>query len=124
MKFAVVGEERREAQPHLSGKCPFCGNAMIAKCGERRLRVWHWAHQETRTCDPWWEETDWHRGWKNQFPREWQEFIQRSETGEKHIADVKTDRGVVLEFQHSHLQPEERVRRENFYGKRTRPALR
>jgi competence protein CoiA len=37
--------------------------------------------------------------------------------GEKHIADVKTESGVVLEFQHSHLHREERDARENFYPK-------
>src|SRR5262249_38057129 len=114
MKFALVEGERREAQPRLSGKCPGCGNAVIAKCGE--YRVWHWAHQGTRTCDHWWEpETEWHRAWKSQFPPEWQKIIQRSEDGEKHIADVKTDRGVVLEFQHSFLRRDERESREMFY---------
>jgi competence protein CoiA len=114
MKFAVVGEERREAQPGLSGKCPLCGNAMIAKCGDIRVR--HWAHLGTRTCDPWWEpETEWHRAWKNRFPENWQEISHLSENGEKHRADVKTDRGVVLEFQHSFLQREERESREKFY---------
>ena len=49
-KFAVVEEERQEAQPGLSGKCPFCGDAMIAKCGQ--VRVWHWSHRGTRKCDP------------------------------------------------------------------------
>jgi hypothetical protein len=116
MKFAVVDGERREAQPRLSGKCRVCDDAMVAKCGEHR--VWHWAHRGTRTCDPWWEpETEWHRDWKNQFPQEWQEIIQRSEAGEKHIADVKTESGVVLEFQHSHLRREEREAREMFYQK-------
>lgn len=74
MKFAVVEGERQEAQPGLSGKCPFCGDAMIAKCGQVRDR--HWSHRGTRKCDPWWEpETEWHRAWKNQFPRDWQEFM-------------------------------------------------
>jgi hypothetical protein len=117
MKFAVIGEEeRREAEPDLSGKCRVCGDAMIAKCGEHR--VWHWAHRRTRTCDPWWEpETEWHRAWKNQFPPERQEVIHQSEAGEKHIADVKTEYRVVLEFQHSHLRREERESRETFYQK-------
>jgi hypothetical protein len=114
MKFAVVEGERREAQLGLSGKCDFCGGAMIAKCGQHRVR--HWAHWGTRTCDPWWEpETEWHRAWKDQFPKDWQEIIQRSDDGEKHRADVKTDRGIVLEFQHSHLRQEERESREIFY---------
>lgn len=116
MKLAIIEGERREAQPGLSAKCPYCGDAMIAKCGQ--LKDWHWAHRGTRACDPWWEpETKWHRTWKNHFPKDWQEIIQRAEDGEKHIADVKTKSGEVLEIQHSHLRPEERELREIFYQK-------
>jgi competence protein CoiA len=114
MKYAVVDGERREAQSGLSGECPGCGIVMIAKCGE--YRVWHWAHQGIHTCDYLWEpETKWHRDWKNQFPEAWQEKLLRAEGGEKHIADVKTDRGVVLEFQHSFLHRDERESREMFH---------
>jgi competence protein CoiA len=115
-KFAVVDGERREANPGLPGKCLVCGDAMIAKCG--LIRVWHWSHLVTRTCDPWWEpETEWHRNWKNQFPKDWQEFVHQSEHGEKYVADVKTKSGMVLEFQYSHLHRDEREQRENFYPK-------
>ena len=119
MKFALVNGQRQEAQPGLSGQCPNpnCGHTVIAKCGE--VRIWHWAHQGRRCSDLWWEnETPWHRAWKDQFPIDWQEVIHHhAETGEKHIADVKTDRGWVIEFQHSYLKPEERRARETFYGK-------
>lgn len=116
MKFALVNGQRQEAQPSLSGKCPACDQPMVAKCGE--VRIWHWAHQGSRSCDPWWEnETEWHRAWKGQFPVNWQEVVHPAETGEKHIADVKTDRGWVIEFQHSYLQPEERRSRDAFYPK-------
>lgn len=116
MKFAVIDEERREPQPKLTGKCPGCGEAVTAKCGTQR--VWHWAHKGRLTCDPWWEpETIWHRTWKNKFPVSWQEVPARApETGELHIADVKTPHGLVIEFQHSAIDPVERVARENFYG--------
>src|SRR5262245_34768192 len=116
MKYAVVGGERREAKPGLSGKCPDCAGVVIAKCGE--VRDWHWAHWKKRDCDRWSEpETEWHRAWKNHFPENWQEISHPSENGETHRADVKTDRGVVLEFQHSFLRPDERESRENFYPK-------
>ncbi len=42
-------------------------------------------------------------------------FFQMNERGEKHIADVRTSHGLVIEFQHSHIDPEERTARENFY---------
>jgi competence protein CoiA len=118
MKFALVNGQHQEAQPNLSGKCPACGHPMVAKCGERRLRIWHWAHKSRRHCDPWWEnETEWHRAWKGRFPAKWQESVHRAESGEKHIADVKTDQGWALEFQYSYLKPEERQARNAFYPK-------
>lgn len=33
MKFALVNNERQEAQPGLIGNCIYCGNQTIAKCG-------------------------------------------------------------------------------------------
>jgi len=116
MKYALVNGERREAERDLSGQCPCCGSPLIAKCGE--VKVSHWAHRGKRTCDHWWEpETEWHRTWKGHFPAEWQEIVHTSATGEKHIADVKTDQGWVLEFQHSFLNPDERRSRDSFYPK-------
>lgn len=116
MKYSIVNGQRREAQPSQSGRCPVCDQAMIAKCGE--VNIWHWAHKGRRVCDPWWEnETEWHREWKGQFPENWQEIVHHSDSGEKHIADVKTDQGWVIEFQHSFIRPEERRSRDAFYPK-------
>jgi competence protein CoiA len=114
MKFAEAEGLRREANPGLSGKCRVCGAPTIAKCGS--VRVWHWAHQSDRTCDHWWEpETKWHRDWKNRFPEHWQEIIQTAADGERHVADVKTAIGLVIEFQHSSIKPNERESREQFH---------
>lgn len=116
MKFAKLDGQRCEAQPGLSASCPSCGASMVAKCGS--LRVWHWAHRGVRVCDPWWEsETEWHRAWKDEFPSDWQEVLHFASNGEKHIADVKTEVGLVIEFQHSFLKAEERTARETFYRK-------
>jgi hypothetical protein len=52
---------------------------------------------------------------KSHFPADWQEFVHVAADGERHIADVKTGHGLVLEFQHSHLRPDERAAREAFY---------
>ena len=114
MKYALICGKKTEATKGAIGFCPSCGSELIAKCGEVKIK--HWAHKGKRTCDPWWEnETDWHRSWKGQFPVDWQEVVHRDKSGEKHIADVKTDQGWVLEFQHSYLNPEERRAREAFY---------
>ncbi len=116
MKLADIAGQRYEAQPGLSATCPSCIAAVVAKCGD--YRVWHWAHRGVRGCDPWWEtETEWHRTWKNGFPTDWQEVVHFAESGEKHIADVKTNSGMVIEFQHSFLKAEERKAREAFYRK-------
>jgi competence protein CoiA len=68
-------------------------------------------------CDPWWEnESLWHRAWKEHFPRDWQEVSHVNPvTGEKHIADVKNEFGLVIEFQRSTLSEIERVSREVFF---------
>lgn len=114
MKFAYVNGHKTEPQPKLKGFCPSCNSEMIAKCGQ--VKVWHWAHKGKLPCDLWWEpETKWHRDWKDQFPVEHQEIIHHAQSGEKHIADVRTDQGVVVEFQHSYLKPEEQKAREDFY---------
>jgi competence protein CoiA len=116
MKFALVDGQRQEAQPNLSGECQGCRGPMIAKCGKIKIR--HWAHKGGHHCDPWWEnETEWHRAWKNRFPTNWQEVVRKADNGAKHIADVLTDQGWVLEFQHSHIPPEERRTRDTFYTK-------
>lgn len=116
MRFAIVSDKRVEASPGVRGRCTNCESELIAKCGT--VRVKHWAHQARPYCDPWWEnETEWHRTWKDQFPVEWQEISHPAENGERHIADVKTEHGWVLEFQHSHLTPEERRSRDAFYPK-------
>jgi hypothetical protein len=116
MHFALIDNVRVEATPNLKGAvCPVCSQPVIAKCGNQR--IFHWAHRSLKNCDNWWEpETGWHRSWKNRFPQEWQEVVMfDSKTGEKHVADVRTIHNLVLEFQHSHMEPQERVARESFY---------
>jgi len=115
MKFAIVDGNKVEASKGAKGFCQSCGAEMIAKCGEFKTN--HWSHKKIQQCDTWWEtETEWHREWKGNFPIEWQEIIQFDKsTKEKHIADIRTDKGLVIEFQHSHINPNERKQREHFY---------
>ncbi len=116
MKFALYGGERVEAEANLKGAvCQVCKAEVIAKCGD--IKIHHWAHKSKRKCDHWWEnETKWHRDWKNQFSEDWQEeILYDSETGEKHIADIKTPNGLVVEFQHSFIDKDELSTRNTFY---------
>jgi hypothetical protein len=53
--------------------------------------------------------------WKNKFPETWQEVILTNEAGEKHIADIRTTSGTVLEFQNSPISSETIRIREQFY---------
>ncbi|WP_421997068.1 competence protein CoiA [Roseovarius confluentis] len=116
MKYAFVDGRRREPEPGLTGLCPGCKSDMVAKCGP--VRTWHWAHKGMLHCDHWWEnETEWHRRWKNNFPSDWQEVVHFGPSKERHIADVKTPHDLVIEFQHSRLDAQERVSREAFYQK-------
>src|SRR4051812_33935483 len=115
MKFALINNEKTEAFKGAKGICPGCGYELITKCGN--IKIQHWAHKGVKICDPWWEnETEWHRSWKNNFPREWQEIpLADKIKNEIHIADIQTSHGLIVEFQHSHIEPSERIARERFY---------
>ena len=114
MKHAIVNGEKHEPKKGLSGSCILCGMQMIAKCGDKKIH--HWSHKGKLECDPWWEnETKWHRDWKDTFPKEWQEIVHISDHGEKHVADIQTNQGCTIEFQHSYLNPNERKSRLDFY---------
>ena len=117
MKYALVNGVKQEPAPKLKGICCNCGAITQSKCGTRK--VWHWAHITLQHCDSWWEsETEWHRLWKGYFPYQNQEVIHFDDTtGEKHIADIKTDNGMVIEIQNSPMNEMEMFSREHFYGK-------
>ena len=115
MKFALRNGEKIEAKKGVNDAiCPICKALVIPKCGE--VKIHHWAHKKKIECDHWWEnETEWHRNWKNHFPADWQEIVHISDDNEKHIADIKTPSGLVVEFQHSPIETEEIISRNNFY---------
>lgn len=116
MRYALVNGESCEAERGLSGECRGCGKPMLARCGTVRIK--HWAHKGKITCDPWLKDkTEWHIKWQDQFPKPWQEFRLVADNGELHIADVKTIKDWVIEFQHSPLAQEERQARTDFYRK-------
>jgi hypothetical protein len=117
MKYALVNGQKTEAQKGLRGTARCCDSEMIAVCGEEKM--WHWRHESKSACSYWKEEeTPWHRAWKDKFNEEWQEAIHKDPTtGEKHSADIKTDKDLVIEFQHSAINPDERRSREAFYKK-------
>lgn len=114
MQFALVDDARLAPARGLVGRCPVCGDPMIPKCGTERIH--HWAHLGERRCDPWKEnESQWHRNWKALFPPEWREIVRVDQQGVKHVADVRTLKGLVLEFQRSPISTQERASRELFH---------
>jgi hypothetical protein len=97
------------------GLCPLCRGIVVAVCGE--INIHHWRHDTKTNCDPWKEsETDWHRKWKEKFPKEWREFII-TQNDEKHIADIRTNTGLIVEFQNSPISSTVIQIRELFYEK-------
>lgn len=103
--------------PAFSGQraiCPFCDGDVVACCGD--VYDNYWRHiQIPLSCDSWQDnETAWHREWKLRFPKEWCEVIIEKD-GIKHRADVKTQKGLVIEFQNSFLPVAEIKARESFY---------
>lgn len=116
MKFALVNDIKTEATSKAKGLCPICYSQMRGYAGH--LKINHWKHITKANCDSWFEtETDWHREWKNKFPREWQEtIIERNNT--KHIADVfNPNKELVIEFQNSPISIEDLNQREIYYDK-------
>jgi len=88
---------------------------MIGCCGE--VYDDYWRHKNKSECDSWYEpETEWHRNWKNHFPKDFREIIIIDEvTKEKHIADIKTKSNLVIEFQNSSISTVTIKERERFY---------
>lgn len=114
MQFGIDAHGNR-VSPFKGGRsfCPICEGTLIAKCGD--IYRYHWQHAADRNCDPWKEhETAWHRNWKSRFPERWRERIIE-QAGEKHIADVMTADGMVIEFQNSPISMETIAVREDFY---------
>lgn len=115
MQYALVNNLRTEPTKGARAICNVCQKEVIAKCGD--IKVHHWAHRKTKSCDKWWEnETSWHRSWKNNYPADWREIIKHDQlTGEKHIADICTSNNLTIEFQHSPIDSTERKSREEHY---------
>jgi competence protein CoiA len=114
MLYATVEGIKKNASPGNKGECPFCQNEMVAKCGE--FKSWHWAHKKINSCDAWYKpETEWHRKWKQIFGIDNCEVIQKRNE-QKHIADILTTYGRIIELQNSPINLETLESREEFYG--------
>lgn len=115
MFYALLNGVRVEPEKGLEGAvCPFCRQPVIARCGEERVK--HWSHRSVIDCDPWLEaETEWHRRWKNLFGDMQEQMHENG--GARHMADVKTTDGTIVEFRHNAISREGCATREAFFGK-------
>jgi hypothetical protein len=115
MQYAILNNKR--IVPPSSGFlaiCQICGQPVRAYCGE--LNMDHWRHVKLSNCDLWHShETPWHREWKLLFPENFREVVIENEN-EIHRADIKTPKGLVVEFQNSPISSLEIRVREKFYG--------
>lgn len=114
--LVAVDQNNNRIKPFKGGIgfCQLCKNEVRAYCGE--ININHWRHINLNLCDTWKEsESEWHREWKNEFPQEWQEVIIENHF-EKHIADIKTPYGLVLELQNSSISSTTIKIREQFYN--------
>lgn len=93
--------------------CPCCGSELIVKQG--LCKQWHFAHKSKKNCDTWYEMSEWHKGWQEEFPEHFREIVL-SDEHEKHRADIKVGE-LVVEFQKSPMTLEEFKKRCNFYSK-------
>lgn len=113
--YYALSNSKKKIRPGkgVVGFCPNCHEELIPKCGS--IMAWHWAHKADRECDVWAEnEGPWHDGWKRLWPAKCVE-TQIVIDGIKHIADIMTPCGVVIELQHSYITAETIAERELFY---------
>lgn len=117
MQFAI-DENGNRIEAYQTGRafCPTCDASVIAKCGD--IKINHWAHERNCSCDGWNYEptTQWHLDWQNYFPVEQQEVVI-VKNNEKHRADIVTNKGTVIEIQHSLIKTSDIVKREQFYDR-------
>jgi len=109
MIWGINNNERISAIPHGNATCPICNSKLIAKCGN--IKIHHWCHKANKDCDNWYEpESEWHLNWKDEFPKEYQEFVMGN-----HRADIRTKKRWIIELQNSAISQEEIKEREEYY---------
>ena len=111
MIWAIKNNQRVLAEPKQKAICPICNAEVISKCGNIKIR--HWSHKSNKDCDEWYEpESKWHIDWKNQFPKEQQEFKMG-----RHRADIRTSTRWIIELQNSTISSDNIREREQYYKK-------
>ncbi len=104
------------ASAGVEAYCPGCETQVRAKCGQ--IIVAHFAHFKTNQECTYGPESAWHLRWKDHaLSMGWDvEVPLVGPDGTKHRADIVTDRGNVIELQHTPLSLEKIQARERAYG--------
>lgn len=100
--------------------CPCCHQELYQRRGT--IRIPHFAHKPNvsdrdinRCSDGWGHDTSaWHIDWQLRFPEEFYEK-RLEHNGIWHVADIATNRNIIIEFQHSPISIEEFRERNAFY---------
>lgn len=112
---ALVDGVLQRATAGARGLCPECKGDVYARIPDHAIR--HWAHTplpdgELRNCSrDSGEMSEWHRGW--QWERS--DLSDIEVTRDEHRADLVNPAGIVVEFQHSSIPPEDVKEREAFW---------
>ena len=116
MLYAIQDGVKTIAAPQQKANCAGCNSKMKSFCGD--IYIWHCKHEKKTTCDEWFErETNWHLDWKKLFDKENTE-VKIHKNDKWHIADIYTDKNVVIELQYSSIDKRDIELREAFYGEK------
>lgn len=117
MQFAI-GEDGKRVNANNAKKgvkyfCPMCRRGVTFR--NCTLKMKHFAHTPDDPCiDSWHHDmSEWHYTMQEYFDEQYREVVVEKD-GIVHRADVLMN-GVVIEFQHSPLSPEEFKARNDFY---------
>ncbi len=106
------------ATPKARGKCPSCGETVIACVGEIIYPYWRHEQKSPSNCvaAQYENEGEWHATWKFLFGKEFAEqYIRQGDKTRR--ADVRLNNGLVIEIQHSSIDTREIRARERFHHK-------
>lgn len=117
MQFAISKTgERTIINDAIKGEdyfCPCCNGLMTQKKGTQM--IWHYAHKSLNNCIDYYDNKgEWHRKMQDMFPEKNREIVENFGMY-KHIYDILTDNGVIIEFQHSPLSLDDFKKRTKDY---------
>lgn len=98
-------------------KCPCCESEVVQKKGD--VMIWHFAHKSLADCVDYYDHKgEWHRAMQELFPENNREVYEKTSTY-RHIFDILTDKGRIIEFQHSPMNFKEFIGRSWDYSVRS-----